>query len=107
MLINRLLLLLARGVPRGMRLPIVRGPLRGGWWISGAAAGEGRGLSRRRNPEAAAHRRVGAQVTARRPDTWYAHATSIEAFTSRKKPASRGSRPVAPDGRASAQSPAP
>ena len=42
---NRFFMALARYIPVGVRLPILTGPLRGKWWISGAAAGEGRGLS--------------------------------------------------------------
>ncbi|MEM7203764.1 MAG: FkbM family methyltransferase [Planctomycetota bacterium] len=37
--------LLARLVPTGMALPILRGPLAGARWICGAAAGDGKGLS--------------------------------------------------------------
>jgi len=36
---------LARLVPEGTSVPIVRGPLAGCRWIAGAAAGDGRGLS--------------------------------------------------------------
>lgn len=36
---------LLRLVPTGLPLPILRGPLRGRWWIAGAAAGPGKGLS--------------------------------------------------------------
>jgi FkbM family methyltransferase len=35
----------ARLIPPGLPLPILRGPLQGAWWISGAAAGTGGGLS--------------------------------------------------------------
>jgi FkbM family methyltransferase len=35
----------ARWLPRGLPLPIVRGPLRGARWITGAAAGAGGGAS--------------------------------------------------------------
>jgi len=38
--------MLTRLIPTGMALPIVRGPLRGGIWIAGSAAGGGKGLSR-------------------------------------------------------------
>lgn len=36
---------LASWIPKGVRLPIVRGPLRGQWWVAGAGAGAGNGLS--------------------------------------------------------------
>jgi FkbM family methyltransferase len=35
----------ARAVPTGVRLPVLRGPLRGSWWLAGAAAGNGKGLA--------------------------------------------------------------
>lgn len=34
-----------RLIPDGLPLPILRGPLRGSWWIVGAAAGAGKGIS--------------------------------------------------------------
>jgi FkbM family methyltransferase len=37
--------LLARLVPTGRALPVLRGPLKGARWLAGAAAGEGKGLS--------------------------------------------------------------
>jgi FkbM family methyltransferase len=36
---------LASWVPTGTHLPILRGPLRGRWWVAGASAGAGKGLS--------------------------------------------------------------
>jgi FkbM family methyltransferase len=42
---NRLVRWLASRVPTGVHLPILRGPLRGRWWVAGAGAGEGKGLS--------------------------------------------------------------
>lgn len=35
---------LAQGVPTGLPLPVLRGPLRGRWWLAGAGAGSGKGL---------------------------------------------------------------
>jgi FkbM family methyltransferase len=32
-------------MPTGLPLPVVRGPLKGRWWVAGAAAGPGKGLS--------------------------------------------------------------
>jgi FkbM family methyltransferase len=37
--------LAARALPRGVVVPILRGPLRGCWWITGAAAGTGGGAA--------------------------------------------------------------
>jgi FkbM family methyltransferase len=37
--------LLTRPIPDGTPLPIVSGPLRGRWWLAGAAPGPGKGLS--------------------------------------------------------------
>jgi FkbM family methyltransferase len=53
----------ARLIPAGWRLPVLRGPLRGARWITGAAVGSGKGLSvvfNRSEPEqlAAAERLV-------------------------------------------------
>ena len=42
---KRMISYIARLVPTGMVLPIVRGPLKGMKWIAGSAAGEGKGLS--------------------------------------------------------------
>lgn len=44
-MLRRLARTLAGMVPTGLVLPILRGPLRGRWWVAGAAAGEGKGLS--------------------------------------------------------------
>lgn len=45
MIARRALSLAAGLVPTGLAFPIVRGPLRGTRWITGAAAGEAKGLS--------------------------------------------------------------
>lgn len=36
---------ITRLVPTGLPIPVVRGPLRGSWWIAGAGAGHGKGLA--------------------------------------------------------------
>ncbi|MDO9326158.1 MAG: FkbM family methyltransferase [Methanoregula sp.] len=42
---SNIISILAHFIPTGMKLPILSGPLKGYFWIAGAAAGEGKGLS--------------------------------------------------------------